>query len=124
MPHPPPSPGPRCRWPALLRGKRGTTGAVVVRLRGEIDANRAERTSRVLLDALSSSPTDVEVDLSRVPHLSADGTLAFFTALKDARRRGTQLRVTQAHPQVAAMLRRVGLSSALDTSGQQGTGSP
>jgi anti-anti-sigma regulatory factor len=53
-------------------------GTVVVRLRGQIDARSAERTSRTLVDALGTSPTVLEVDLSGVEHLSADGTGAFF----------------------------------------------
>ncbi|MBT2509387.1 STAS domain-containing protein [Streptomyces sp. ISL-98] len=84
-------------------------GTVVVRLRGQIDACSVEPTSRTLLDALGTSPTILDVDLSGVEHLSADGTGAFFAGLKAARSRGTRLTVTHAPPQVAKMLNRVGL---------------
>lgn len=66
-------------------------GTVVVRLRGQIDARSAERTRHTLVAALGTSPTVPEVDLSGVEHLSADGTGAFFAALKAARSLGTRL---------------------------------
>ncbi|WP_028814990.1 STAS domain-containing protein [Streptomyces flavidovirens] len=50
---------------------------MVVRLRGHIDARSAERTSQALVNALGASPTSLEIDLSGVQHLSADGTGAF-----------------------------------------------
>lgn len=96
-------------------------GTVVVRLRGHIDARSAERTGHALLNALSAFPTTLEVDLSGVQHLSADGTGAFFAGLKAARSRGTRLTVTHAPPQVAKMLNRVGLLRLLRSDEGHGT---
>ncbi|MEN8656138.1 STAS domain-containing protein [Streptomyces sp. 21So2-11] len=108
--------------PHLPRPRRSRRpGTVVVRLRGRIDARSAEHTGRTLADALGTSPNILEVDLSGVEHLSADGTGAFFTGLRAARSRGSRLAVTHAPPQAAMMLNRVGLLRLLSADEGHGT---
>ncbi|MEU0273694.1 STAS domain-containing protein [Streptomyces sp. NPDC006307] len=106
----------------LLRGTPSAPDAVVVTLRGQIDARNVGRAIRTLLDALHASPTTLRIDLSGVEHLSADGAGAFLAGLRAARSRGTHLKVTNASPQVAKMLARVGLRGIL--SAGEGRDSP
>ncbi|MEU7278491.1 STAS domain-containing protein [Streptomyces sp. NPDC045431] len=91
-------------------------------LRGQTDARNVERTIRTLLNALDTSPTALRIELSGVEHLSADGAGAFLAGLRAARSRGTHLTVTNAAPQAAKMLARVGLRGIL--SADEGRDSP
>ncbi|HET6358038.1 STAS domain-containing protein [Streptomyces sp.] len=113
MPHSPPPRRTHHRWTRFLRRRSSAPGTVVVRLRGQIDSSTVRRTSRRLVDALATSPTTLEVDLSGVEHLNTDGTGAFLAVYMAARSSGTHLTVTNASPQVAKTLSRVGLRSIL-----------
>ncbi|WP_256961805.1 STAS domain-containing protein [Streptomyces sp. NRRL B-24572] len=103
----------RLRSRDLLRRLRPHPELLVVRLKGDLDAGAAKDTSRVLRAALREEPKVLEVDMSRVAHLSPDGALPLFLAARGARGQGTRFRVTHAEAQVRAMMRQMGLERYL-----------
>ncbi|MGW5398069.1 STAS domain-containing protein [Streptomyces sp. NPDC003952] len=80
---------------------------------GSIDG----RNSRLIGARLQRAPRPrtvvFELDLRNVTHLSPDGAMAFFTALKAARQRGIRLVITHAGDQPLRTLRQVGFLRAL-----------
>ncbi|MFI8520967.1 STAS domain-containing protein [Streptomyces sp. NPDC085481] len=108
---PPMSPAERLRRGsrALLRRFHPRRALLVIHLKGDLGADTAEDTSRVLRAALREEPKVLEVDVSRVAHLSADGALPLFLAARGARGQGTRFRVTHAQGQVRVVMRRLGL---------------
>ncbi|WP_226599923.1 STAS domain-containing protein [Streptomyces violascens] len=73
----------------------------------------AEEVSRLFDEALRSGPEALDVDLSEVAHISTDGVVPLFSALKKARLSGTYMVVVGASPHVWAALHRVGFDRAL-----------
>ncbi|AWN30560.1 STAS domain-containing protein [Streptomyces sp. NEAU-S7GS2] len=87
---------------------------VIVRLPRKVTIENAERIGMNLQKALDSDPDVLELDLTRVKHLTANGGTAFIMTLRSARRHGTRLIATHAGPQVRGTLRQLGLSCAID----------
>ncbi|MEV6047648.1 STAS domain-containing protein [Streptomyces xanthochromogenes] len=85
----------------------------VVRLHGEIDASTVEVVTRGLRQELRPGVAVLELDLTDVQHLSADGTAAFFRAVKASRASGTRLVITHPAPSVQRALSQVGLDRLL-----------
>ena len=111
----------RRRSRGLLRRFRPRPELLVVRLKGDLGADTAAQdTGRVLRAALREEPKILEVDVSRVTHLSTDGALPLFLAARGARGQGTRFRVTHAPEQAGAVMRRVGLERYL--SGDESAG--
>ncbi|MFF9016554.1 STAS domain-containing protein [Streptomyces sp. NPDC014870] len=110
----------RRRSRALLRRLHPRREFLVIRLKGDLGADTAKDTSRVLRAALRAAPKILEVDVSRVTHLSPDGALPLFLAARGARGQGTRFRVTHAQGQVGAMMRGMGLERYL--SGEDSAG--
>ncbi|WP_370416626.1 STAS domain-containing protein [Streptomyces fradiae] len=86
---------------------------VVIRLRGNLDAERVKETTRVLRRVLRNGPRALEVDLSGVTHLSPEGALPLFLAARGARGQGVRFTITHADPQAQAMMHRLGLERYL-----------
>lgn len=119
---PPPFPAGRLR-----RGSRGALRRLhphreplVVRLKGDLDASSVRRMDRILRAALSEAPKALEIDLSRVTHLSPDGMVPLFLAARVARAQGIELTVTHAPDQAGALMRRMGLRRYLSGDGSNG----
>ncbi|MFF0041599.1 STAS domain-containing protein [Streptomyces mirabilis] len=93
--------------PALHRGT--PHGRRVVRLRGEISAATAGKTTRRLTDVLATRPTALDIDMSKVELLTSDGAMAFLAAARVAHKQGTDVTVRNASPQARATLRTLGL---------------
>ncbi|MFE3187216.1 STAS domain-containing protein [Streptomyces violascens] len=121
--HPPGHITQKRRASSLLFGFRrsGPVAHLAVRLHGDIDAVSAEEVGRLLDEALRGGPAALDVDLSEVEHISTDGIVPLFSALKKARLRGTHMMVVGASRHVWAALHRVGFDRAL--AHQQGDGS-
>ncbi|MEU6148100.1 STAS domain-containing protein [Streptomyces sp. NPDC047081] len=94
-------------------GARPVSGHVVVRLSGDITSANAGRIGGNLQAALHSHPAVLEIDLGEVSHVSGDGAVVFFTALREARARGTRLIVTHARGRALGSLRQLGLARVL-----------
>ncbi|MFG2836946.1 STAS domain-containing protein [Streptomyces zaomyceticus] len=92
----------------------------MVRLKGDLDADSVQHTTRLLQSALRGAPKWLEVDLSRVERLNADGILPLFLAARAARAQGVELTFTHAQGQVREVMRRMGLERFLsaNASGQ------
>lgn len=97
------------------------SGHEVVRLRGDLDIRSAGRTGRHLLRVIGTGPDVLEVDLTKLQHLSPDGCMALLIALRAARARGTRLIITHPSAQAQAAMRQIGLTRAL-TRGDTETG--
>ncbi|WP_406503079.1 STAS domain-containing protein [Streptomyces sp. NBC_00212] len=116
MPHRPPGHiTQKRRGRSLLLGFRrsGSVAYLAVHLHGNIDAVSAEEVGRLLDEALRGGPEALDVDLSEVEHISTDGIVPLFSALKKARLSGTHMMVVGASPHVWAALHRVGFDRAL-----------
>lgn len=98
---------------ALLRVLRPRRERTVVRLKGDLGTASVKHTSRVLRAALRGTPSVVEVDFSRVTHLSPEAVLPLFLAARGARGQGTRFVIVRAHGQPAVMVRRMGLERYL-----------
>ncbi|WP_405722017.1 STAS domain-containing protein [Streptomyces sp. NBC_01537] len=85
----------------------------VVRLRGEINTENAERITQRLLAALSDSPTVLEIDLAAVSRITHRGTQAFFDVVRAAKPIGVPVVISNANPQVRAALHGIGLDHVL-----------
>ncbi|MEV5283434.1 STAS domain-containing protein [Streptomyces sp. NPDC052811] len=90
MPHRPPGHLARERragslLPAFWR--RGPVTHLAVHLHGDIDAGSTEEVDRLFDEALRNAPEILDVDLSEVQHISTDGIVPLFSALKKARLR-------------------------------------
>lgn len=96
-----------------IRVLEGESPRVLVRLSGHVVAANAEKTGQRLRDALWPGVPVLEVDLSRVRYVSADGIAAFFIALRAARANGTHLAITHAQPPVQSVMRQVGLTRVI-----------
>ncbi|MEU9191613.1 STAS domain-containing protein [Streptomyces hundungensis] len=92
-----------------------------MRLTGEVDAVRVAAVSRRLRRRLRPGVVVLEVDLSGVRWVSADGTAAFFDVWKAARANGTRLVITNPSSEVWHVLDQVGLIRLL---GSPGDGAP
>ncbi|MFF8601094.1 STAS domain-containing protein [Streptomyces sp. NPDC015232] len=86
---------------------------VVIRLKGDLDAARVEQTTRVLRRVLRNRPRALEVDLSGVTCLTAEGALPLFFAARGARGQGIRFGITHADPQAEAVMHRLGLERYL-----------
>ncbi|MGX1672589.1 STAS domain-containing protein [Streptomyces sp. NPDC055400] len=86
---------------------------LVVRPHGELVAVTVKAVRLRLLGALAKGPDVLEVDLSQVTYLNADGCSALHAAAVVARSVDTRLVVTHAHPRARAILGQAGLSPAL-----------
>ncbi|MEU8524038.1 STAS domain-containing protein [Streptomyces sp. NPDC048629] len=86
---------------------------IVVRLKGDLDASSVPRTNRILRAALGRGPKVLEVDLSLVTRLTAEGTPPLFLAAHGARGQGTSIAVTHADEQARAVMQRLGLERYL-----------
>lgn len=82
---------------------------VRVRLYGEVDAVNAERYARDMKEALGSDTAVLEIDMSRVDHISRTGTPALFDTVSAARRADVRVVVSHASQPVRTMLHSVGL---------------
>jgi anti-anti-sigma factor len=89
--------------------RTGPQGVAAVRLRGEISAATAGKTTRRLTDALASRPTALDIDMSKVELLTSDGAMAFLAAARVAHAQGTHVAVRNASPQARATLHTLGL---------------
>ena len=114
---PPMSPTERLRRGsrAVLRRFRPRRELLVLRLKGDLAADTVQDTGRVLRAALREEPKVLEVDVSRVTHLSPDGAFPLFLAARGARGQGTRFRVTHASGQVRAMMHQTGLERYLSS---------
>ncbi|MBX9427489.1 STAS domain-containing protein [Streptomyces lateritius] len=110
----------RRRSRGLLRRFRSRPELLVVRLKGDLGADTARETGRALRAALREEPKILEVDVSRVTHLSTDGAMPLFLAARGAREQGTRFRVTRAPELVGMVMRRVGLERYLSGEGSAG----
>ncbi|MEU5323464.1 STAS domain-containing protein [Streptomyces sp. NPDC021056] len=81
----------------------------VVRLQGEITAATADRTARLLADALAARPTALEIDMSEVALLTRDGAMAFLPAHRLAHEEGVGVTVRNASPQARTAMSKLGL---------------
>ncbi|MFC8513961.1 STAS domain-containing protein [Streptomyces sp. NPDC057257] len=86
---------------------------VVVRLSGEITSTNVGRIGASLQTALRSRPAVLEIDLGEVSYISGDGAVVFFTALREARARGTRMIVTNVRGRALDALRQLGLARVL-----------
>ncbi|MEV6542497.1 STAS domain-containing protein [Streptomyces sp. NPDC051665] len=87
---------------------------VVVHLSGEITTHNEKEIGERLREALDTRPGVLEVDLSRVTHLSNDGGAAFFRALRSPRPHGTLVTVTHASSRARTTLTQLGLDRLID----------
>ncbi|MEU7510716.1 STAS domain-containing protein [Streptomyces sp. NPDC042898] len=85
----------------------------VVRLKGDLGTASVKHTSRVLRAALRGTPSVLEVDFSRVTHLSPEAVLPLFLAARGAHGQGTRFAIVRAYGQPATMVRRMGLERYL-----------
>jgi len=92
---------------------RGSDGAVVVEVRGEIDLASTDRLRRVLQDAARIRPTAVIVDLLYVTFIDSTGIGALAAGYNAARAYGVPFEVRQARPFILTQLRQTGLYEAL-----------
>ncbi|GGS97959.1 hypothetical protein GCM10010222_44590 [Streptomyces tanashiensis] len=102
---------------ALLRRLHPRRKLIVARLKGDLDAASVQHTDRVLRTALRDAPKALEIDLSRVTHLSPEGTLPLFLTAHGARGQGITLTVTHAPDQARTVMRRMGLERYLSAGG-------
>ena len=86
---------------------------LAVHLHGNIDAGTAEDVARLFDEAMRAGPKALDVDLSEVEHVSTDGIIPLFSALKEARSSGIHMMVVGASPHVWAALHRVGFDRLL-----------
>ncbi|MFI6898112.1 STAS domain-containing protein [Streptomyces sp. NPDC050256] len=108
---------------SLLYLHRGidVSAPAVVRLRGEITARNGQRFGRRITSALTSTPSQLQVDMRQVSLLTTEGTQALFTAVRNARHRETSVVVIGANAQVRSTLHRVGLDHFLTYTDKTGT---
>jgi anti-sigma B factor antagonist len=99
--------------PTLINTMRGSDGAVVVEIRGEIDLASTDRLRRVLRDAARIRPTAVIVDLLYVTFIDSTGIGALAAGYNAARAYGVPFEVRQARPFILTQLRQTGLYEAL-----------
>ncbi|MEV8287842.1 STAS domain-containing protein [Streptomyces niveus] len=90
---------------------------VRVRLYGEIDADNAERYARDMKEALGPDTAILEIDMSRVDHVSRTGTPALFDTVSAARRADVRVVVSHASQPVRTMLHSVGLDRFVEYNG-------
>lgn len=86
---------------------------VVVRLSGEITSANVGHIGGSLQAVLRSRPAVLEIDLGEVSYVSGDGVVVFFTALREARARGTRMIVTHVRGRTLDALRQLGLARVL-----------
>jgi anti-anti-sigma factor len=86
---------------------------VVVRLPGEITWTNVGHFGGSLRAVLHSRPAVLEIDLGEVSYVSGDGVVVFFTALREARARGTRMIVTHVRCRTLGALRQLGLARVL-----------
>jgi anti-anti-sigma factor len=99
--------------PTLINTMRGSDGAVVVEVRGEIDLASTDRLRRVLQDAARIRPTAVIVDLLYVTFIDSTGIGALAAGYNAAHVHGVPFEVRQARPFILTQLRQTGLYEAL-----------
>jgi len=85
----------------------------VIHLRGEINALNADDVTQRLMTALQGFPVALEIGLTRVSHITSDGTDVLFRAARAARSAGVTLVVSGANAEVRTTLRTVGLDRLL-----------
>ncbi|MFF3562684.1 STAS domain-containing protein [Streptomyces sp. NPDC002574] len=102
--------------PLHLRTERLVTGAVVIRVAGELD----HETAPDLLDAVTGElaaqppPGGLELDLSGVAVCDSSGLSALIVALRRATGAGTGLRLTGLPTQLVRVIRVTGLAAHFD----------
>ena len=108
---PPPWPGPDDRFDDDLAIEvTHTDGGTVVAVRGEVDADNAERLRAEVTHFCRHAKEAVRVDLRRVPLLDAAGAAALGRAYTVARCRGVDFALVEPTPTVARCLRVAGLA--------------
>lgn len=97
----------------LINTMRGTDGATVVEIRGEIDVANADRLRQVLTDASRQRPTEVVVDLLHVTFIDSTGIGALAAGTQVAQGLGVPFRVRRPSSFIQAQLRQTGLYDIL-----------
>ncbi|MDG4824569.1 sigma-70 family RNA polymerase sigma factor [Asanoa sp. WMMD1127] len=113
--NPPPWP-PRDEWDSLSVEQERQGPTVVLRVRGEVDVDCADRLRRGLVRATAvAGISRVDVDLHGVPLLDVAGVNALVAGMAAARTAGVGIRVLGAQPYVRRVLALTGLGPHLVT---------
>lgn len=86
----------------------------VVEIAGSVDSLTADTLTGAMLDELGRDRARLVADFSRVDYISSAGLRALLGALKDARRRGGDLRLAGVSPPVLRVLEISGFTSILN----------
>jgi anti-anti-sigma factor len=107
---------PLVREPATDRAKAGGGGPapVVWRLRGEIDTANAARIEGELLEAVSSGPVDVVLDLTDVAFIDSSGLGSLVAVAAELRTRGGHLAIVAGPPHVKRVFDLLQLDEVMD----------
>lgn len=87
--------------------------ALVVVIRGNVDGTTADTLLVTLHDQVEAGHTRVVADLSGVGYTSSAGLRALLATVKEARRRGGDLRLADVQPNVRKVLDLSGFTSIL-----------
>lgn len=86
----------------------------VVEIAGSVDSLTAETLIGAMLGELDRDRARLVADFSRVDYISSAGLRALLSTLKDARRRGGDLRLASVSPPVLRVLEISGFTSILN----------
>jgi anti-sigma B factor antagonist len=86
----------------------------VVKVSGRVDSLTAPELDTVLKDHLSADRNNVVVDLQETEYMSSAGLRALVAALKEAKRRGGNVRLAQPSTRVQEVIDLAGLTPVFD----------
>jgi anti-anti-sigma factor len=87
--------------------------ALVVTIRGNVDGTTADTLLNTLHDQVEAGHTRMVADLSGVDYTSSAGLRALLATVKEARRKGGDLRLADVQPNVRKVLDLSGFTSIL-----------
>ncbi|MGB9185037.1 MAG: STAS domain-containing protein [Solirubrobacteraceae bacterium] len=95
--------------PFQIQRDSSEQGAVLIKLRGELDLSTVSELERLLVECERDAASDVVIDLEEVEFMDSTGLAVIIAAGQAAQANGYQLRLRQGSPQVQRLFKLTGV---------------